>query len=165
VLSSMCYVQSVCKLVQADVVLSEDCLSQSELVNPLLNHLISILTLSHTHLDVHTQNALLRTWTDVFTLLASLLRRNHATCGPHVHRTLGKRWQRFSDTIRVCVDRCGSESSLYAVSAQFLCVLFSEEAKTRATSEEKSASLTAVLNSKSGEELCEVLLEVKPSCT
>ncbi|XP_060717775.1 rotatin isoform X2 [Tachysurus vachellii] len=159
VLSSMCYVQSVCKLVQADVVLSEDCLSQSELINPLLNHLISILTLSHTHLDVHTQNALLRTWTDVFTLLVSLLRRNHATCGPHLHGALGKRWQRFSDTIRVCVDRCGSESSLYAVSAQFLCVLFSEEAKTRATSEEKSASLSAVLNSKSGEELCEVLLE------
>ncbi|KAB5533141.1 hypothetical protein PHYPO_G00128390 [Pangasianodon hypophthalmus] len=159
VLSSVCYVRSVCKLVQADVVLSEDCLSQSELIKPLLNNLISILTLSHTHLDVHTQNALLHTWTDVFTLLASLLRRNYAACGPHVRGTLGKRWQRFSDTIRTCVDQCGSDSSLYNVSAQFLCVLFSEEAKKRGTSEEKSASLTAALNSESGEKLCELLLE------
>ncbi|XP_058232589.1 rotatin isoform X1 [Hemibagrus wyckioides] len=159
VLSSMCYVRSVCKLVQADVVLSEDCLSQSELINPLLNRLISILTLSHTHLDVHTQNALLHTWTDVFTLLASLLRRNHAACGPHVHGTLGRRWQHFSDTIRTCVDQCGSDPSLYAVSAQFLCVVLSEEAKTRGTREEKSASLTAALNSESGEKLCELLLE------
>ncbi|XP_060755970.1 rotatin isoform X2 [Neoarius graeffei] len=159
VLSSVCYVRSVCKLVQADVVLSEDCLTQSELIKPLLNNLISILTLSHRHLDVHTQNALLHTWTDVFTLLVSLLRRNYATCGPHVCRTLGKRWQRFSDTIHACVDQCSSDSSLYTVSAQFLCVVFSEEIKKRGTSEEKSASLTAALNSKSGEKLCELLLE------
>lgn len=69
-----------------------------------------------------------------------------------------------SDTIRTCVDQCGSDPSLYAVSAQFLCVVLSEEAKTRGTSEEKSASLTATLNSESGEKLCELLLEVKLSC-
>ncbi|XP_053467742.1 rotatin isoform X3 [Ictalurus furcatus] len=173
VLRSVCYVQSVCKLVQADVVHSEDCLSQSELIKPLLNNLISILTLSHTHLDsqvfyqvflcissdVHTQNALLHTWTDVFMLLAILLRRNYAACGPHVCGTLGKLWQRFSDTIRACVDQCGADPSLYTVSAQFLCVVFSEEAKKRGTRLERSASLTAALNSQSGEQLCELLLE------
>ncbi|XP_053343881.1 rotatin [Clarias gariepinus] len=159
VLSSVYYVRSVCKLVQADVVLSEDCLSQSELIRPLLNNLISILMLSHTHLDMHTQNALLHTWTDVFTLLASLLRRNYPACGPLVCGTLGKRWQHFSETIRACVDQSGSDSSLYTVAAQFLCVLFSEEAKKRGTSEEKSAPLTAALNSESGEKLCELLLE------
>ncbi|XP_046689537.1 rotatin isoform X1 [Silurus meridionalis] len=157
--SSVCYMRSVCKLVQAVVVLSEDFLSQSELIEPLLHNLISILTLSHTPLDVHTQNALLNTWTDVFTLLASLLRRNYAACGPHVRGTLGKRWQHFSDTVRACVDQCGSDSSLYTASAQFLCVLFSEEAKKRGTGEDKSASLTVALNTESGEKLCGLLLE------
>lgn len=49
------------------------------------------------------------------------------------------------------------------MSAQFLCVLLSEEAKKRGTSGEKSASLIAALNSESGEKLCELLLEVKLS--
>lgn len=67
------------------------------------------------------------------------------------------------ETIRTCVDQCGSASWLYTASAQFLCVLFSEEAKKRGTSAEKSASLSAALNSESGEKLCELLLEVKLS--
>lgn len=63
------------------------------------------------------------------------------------------------------MDQSGSDSSLYTVAAQFLCVLFSEEAKKRGTSEEKSAPLTAALNSESGEKLCELLLEVKLGCS
>lgn len=60
----------------------------------------------------------------------------------------------------MCVDQCGSDSSLYSTCAQFLCVVFSEEAKTREMAEEKWSSLTATLNSESGVQLCELLLEV-----
>ncbi|TSK98361.1 Rotatin [Bagarius yarrelli] len=117
--------------------------------------------LYHCHFFDHVGNmsALLHTWTDVFMLLASLLRRNYAACVPHVRATLGKRWQHLSDTICACMEQRSMDSSLYTVSAQFLCVLFSEEAKTRGTKEEKSAHLTAALNSESGEKLCELLLE------
>uniref|UniRef100_A0A671MLB4 Rotatin N-terminal domain-containing protein n=1 Tax=Sinocyclocheilus anshuiensis TaxID=1608454 RepID=A0A671MLB4_9TELE len=137
VLSSVCYVQ-------------------------LLNNLISILTLSVADLDAQAQGAMLNTWADVLMLLATLLRRNQAAVGPSVGVALGKHWQRFSDTLQVCLDQSGAESSLYTSTLHFLCVLFTEEAKRRSgghTEDRASSSLTAVLSSEPGEVICELLLE------
>lgn len=70
-----------------------------------------------------------------------------------------------SDALRVCLERRGAESSLYASAMQFLCVLFNEEAKRRSgghveTSGEPGSSLTKVLSLEPGELVCELLLEV-----
>ncbi|RXN08558.1 rotatin isoform X1 [Labeo rohita] len=217
VLSSVYYVQSLCKLLQSAAIHSEDVLFHREIFKPLLNNLISILTLSVTDLDAQAQGAVLNTWADVLMLLATLLRRNQAAVGPSVGVALGKHWQRFSDvetaeememetdavggqlimsgwvsllhmtdwdrdrennqpaldlmdvventkteTLRVCLDQSGAESSLYTSTLQFLCVLFTEEAKRRSgghTEDQASSSLTAVLSSEPGEVTCELLLE------
>ncbi|XP_050954183.1 rotatin isoform X4 [Labeo rohita] len=162
VLSSVYYVQSLCKLLQSAAIHSEDVLFHREIFKPLLNNLISILTLSVTDLDAQAQGAVLNTWADVLMLLATLLRRNQAVVGPSVGMALGKHWQRFSETLRVCLDQSGAESSLYTSTLQFLCVLFTEEAKRRSgghTEDQASSSLTAVLSSEPGEVTCELLLE------
>lgn len=70
-----------------------------------------------------------------------------------------------SDALRVCFERRGAESSLYTSAVQFLCVLFTEEAKRRSvgrveTRREPGSSLTEVLSSEPGELVCELLLEV-----
>ncbi|XP_062841406.1 rotatin isoform X2 [Trichomycterus rosablanca] len=160
VLSRVCFVRSVCKLIQSDVIHSQEFISHSESLQRLLRNLISILTLPHTHTDVCTQNALLHTWTDVFSLLVTLVRRNYTGCGPSVCRTVAKRWQSFSDTVSVCIERSGSDASLYTSCMNFLCVLFSEETKERGTSAESSTSpLGVALASEPGEKLCELLLQ------
>uniref|UniRef100_A0A673N809 Rotatin-like n=1 Tax=Sinocyclocheilus rhinocerous TaxID=307959 RepID=A0A673N809_9TELE len=166
VLSSVYYVQSLCKLLQSAAIHSEDVPFHREFFNPLLNKLISILTLSVADLDVQAQGAVLNTWADVLMLLATLLCRNQAAVGPSVGVALGKLWQHFSDTLRVCLNQSGTESSLYTSTLHFLCVLFTEEAKSRSeghtedqASKAPSSSLTAVLSSEPGEVMCELLLE------
>lgn len=52
VLSSVYYVQSFCKLLQSATIHSEDLPLQREIFKPLLNNLISILTLSVTDLGI-----------------------------------------------------------------------------------------------------------------
>ncbi|KAI7792817.1 putative rotatin, partial [Triplophysa rosa] len=163
VLSSVYYVQSFCKLLQS-AIHSEDLPLQREIFKPLLNNLISILTLSVTDLDAQTQGAVLHTRADVLMLLATLLRRNQAVVCPSVSVALGKHWQQFSDALRVCLERRGAESSLYTSAMRFLCVLFTEEAKRRSvgrveTCGEPGSSLTEVLSSEPGEVVCELLLE------
>ncbi|KTF98682.1 hypothetical protein cypCar_00020318, partial [Cyprinus carpio] len=162
VLSSVYYVQSLCKFLQSAAVHSEDMPFHREIFKPLLNNLISILTLPVADLDAQAQGAMLNTWADVLMLLATLLRRNQAAVGPSVGVALGKHWQRFSDTLRVCLDQSGAESSLYTSTLHFLCVLFTEEAKRRSgghTEDRAGSLLTAVLSSESGEVICELLLK------
>uniref|UniRef100_A0A8C2IFV8 Rotatin n=1 Tax=Cyprinus carpio TaxID=7962 RepID=A0A8C2IFV8_CYPCA len=96
VLSSVYYVQSLCKFLQSAAVHSEDMPFHREIFKPLLNNLISILTLPVADLDAQAQGAMLNTWADVLMLLATLLHRNQAAVGPSVGVALGKHWQRFS---------------------------------------------------------------------
>ncbi|XP_056306497.1 rotatin isoform X1 [Danio aesculapii] len=161
-LSSLYYVQSFCKLLQSAALHSEDVPLHREFFKLLLNNLISILTLPVADLDAQTQGAVLNTWADVLMLLATLLRRNQAAVGPSVAVALGKHWQRFSDSLGVCLDQSYGESSLCTSTLHFLCVLFSDEAKRRTgghMEDLSSSSITAVLTSESGEVICELLLE------
>uniref|UniRef100_A0A8B9HVU0 Rotatin N-terminal domain-containing protein n=1 Tax=Astyanax mexicanus TaxID=7994 RepID=A0A8B9HVU0_ASTMX len=160
VLGGVCYVRSVCKLLQCTAVHSEEVFSQAEFLTPLLNTLISALTLPLTHTDVCTQDALLHTWADVLMLLAILLLRSPAAVGPSACAALGRRWKGFSDTVQVCVGLWGSEPSLYTSCLHFLCVLFSQEAKKRGQNPESSRNaLSAALHGEPAEQLCEMLLE------
>ncbi|XP_072544678.1 rotatin isoform X2 [Salminus brasiliensis] len=160
VLGGVCYVRSVCKLLQCTAVHSEEVFSQAEFLTPLLNTLISILTLPLTHTDVCTQDALLHTWADVLMLLAILLLRSPAAVYPSACVALGKRWNGFSETVRMCVGLWGSEPSLYTTCLHFLCVLFTQEAKKRGQCVELSRNaLSAVLHGEPAEQLCEMLLE------
>uniref|UniRef100_A0A672T4D7 Rotatin n=1 Tax=Sinocyclocheilus grahami TaxID=75366 RepID=A0A672T4D7_SINGR len=106
VLSSVYYVQSLCKLLQSAAIHSEDMPFHREIFKPLLNNLISILTLSVADLDAQAQGAMLNTWADVLMLLATLLRRNQAAVGPSVGVALGKRWQRFSGDTHIHTPKC-----------------------------------------------------------
>uniref|UniRef100_A0A9J7ZU83 Rotatin n=1 Tax=Cyprinus carpio carpio TaxID=630221 RepID=A0A9J7ZU83_CYPCA len=106
VLSSVYYVQSLCKFLQSAAVHSEDMPFHREIFKPLLNNLISILTLPVADLDAQAQGAMLNTWADVLMLLATLLRRNQAAVGPSVGVALGKHWQRFSGDTHIHTPKC-----------------------------------------------------------
>ncbi|TRY91578.1 hypothetical protein DNTS_014479 [Danionella cerebrum] len=160
-LSSLYYVQSLCKLLQSAAIHSADLLFHQDPFNPLLNNLICILTLALEDLDAQAQGVILNTWADVLMLLATLLRRNQAAVGPSVAGALGKHWQPFSETLRVCLGR-SSEASLFTSTLNFLCVLFSEEAKRRSgghVDDQNGSLMTAVLSSEPAEVICELLLE------
>ncbi|KAL6462919.1 hypothetical protein MHYP_G00293410 [Metynnis hypsauchen] len=162
VLCGVYYASSVCKLLQCSALLSDEDFFKTDFLTPLLNTLISILTLPLPRTDVCTQDALLHTWADVLTLLATLLLRSPAAVGPSACTAVGKRWNGFSDTVHVCVGLLGSEPSLYTACLHFLSVLFSHEVKKRGQKAENSNckdALSAALNGEPAEQLCEILLE------
>ncbi|KAL7840859.1 hypothetical protein AOLI_G00261820 [Acnodon oligacanthus] len=162
VLCGVYYASSVCKLLQCCALLSDEDFFKADFLTPLLNTLFSILTLPLPRTDVCTQDALLHTWADVLTLLATLLLRSPAAVGPSACAAVGKRWNGISDTVRVCVGLLGSEPSLYTACLHFLSVLFSQEVKKRGQKAKTSSSkdaLSAALNGEPAEQLCEILLE------
>ncbi|KAI4902317.1 hypothetical protein NFI96_016186, partial [Prochilodus magdalenae] len=160
VLCGVHYVSSVCKLLQCTALLSDKEFSKTEFLTPLLNTLMSVLTLPLPSADVCTQDALLHIWTDVLTLLATLLLRIPTAVGPAAFAAVGKRWNGFSDTVCVCVGLWGSKPLLYVACLNFLCALFSQEAKKRGQiAENSTAALSAILSGEPAEQLCEILLE------
>ncbi|XP_035382254.1 rotatin isoform X1 [Electrophorus electricus] len=158
VLGCVYYVGSVCKLLRCAALQTQEVFSQADLLQALLPRLLSVLTLAVTDLDVCTRGAVLSTWTDVLSLLVTLLRRHSAAAAPAVCASLGKHWHRISDSVRVGM-RDG-DTALCMTSLHFLCVLLCEEVKGRRMyGEEHAPPLTTALNAQTGEELCDLLLE------
>uniref|UniRef100_A0A667ZBX6 Rotatin n=1 Tax=Myripristis murdjan TaxID=586833 RepID=A0A667ZBX6_9TELE len=114
--------------------------------------------------DVGTRDAVCVCWADMFTLLATLLRRDSSAAYPSVSAALGRRWQTFAETLSVCVNEKFSEPLLHTVALQFICVLFSEETKRQSLEVNTPASrcvsaLSDILNGPPASQLCELLLQ------
>ncbi|KAJ8413437.1 hypothetical protein AAFF_G00094330 [Aldrovandia affinis] len=165
VLSLFQFLSSFSKLLQSCVIQKPELVSQMEFIKPLLANAFTLLTLNVRDLDAGTRSWALRTWADLFTLLATLLRRSAAGVFPSVARALGTRWRQFSGSISVCVQLSSSEPVLYSAALQFVTAALCEESKRRAQEVAQigdpgpATALSQLLSDQAGAQLCEVILE------
>uniref|UniRef100_A0A8C4Y4T1 Rotatin n=1 Tax=Gopherus evgoodei TaxID=1825980 RepID=A0A8C4Y4T1_9SAUR len=124
------YLSSVSRLLQSCLLVDTHLVIQDELMKPLLGNTLMILSVrSLDGLDTELTSAVHQTWTDLFSLLAMLLRKSGQIALPSVTAALGKHWTAIIDTICDCVHLSTTCPSLYMASLQFLSILLAEEGK------------------------------------
>nr|XP_048696096.1 rotatin isoform X6 [Caretta caretta] len=124
------YLSSVSRLLQTCLLVDTQLVIQDELMKPLLGNTLMILSIrSLDGLDTELTSAVHQTWTDLFSLLAILLRKSGQIALPSVTAALGKHWTAIIDTICDCVHLSTICPSLYMASLQFLSILLAEEGK------------------------------------
>ncbi|XP_071769043.2 rotatin [Centroberyx gerrardi] len=158
------FLSSFSKLLQLCVTVSQELIGQMDFLKLLLTTVVTVLMLDTEGLDARTRDAVCVCWADVFTLLATLVRRDSSAAYPSVSAALGRRWQTFAETLSMCVNEKFADPLLHTVALQFLCALFSEETKRRcaefATPTSKCVTpLSDTLNGPSASQLCELLLQ------
>ncbi|XP_067342147.1 rotatin isoform X3 [Channa argus] len=158
------FLASFSKLLQTCVMVSQELIGQMDFLKQLLTTLVAVLMLDTKGLDSGTRDRVCICWADVFTLLATLVRRDSSAAYPSVSAALGRRWWTFAGTLSLCVTENFAEPLLHTVALQFLCTLFTEETKSRGEGVKtlNSTSATAfsdILNSPSASKLCELLLQ------
>uniref|UniRef100_A0A8C3SN29 Rotatin n=1 Tax=Chelydra serpentina TaxID=8475 RepID=A0A8C3SN29_CHESE len=122
------YLSSVSRLLQSCLLVDTHLVIQDELMKPLLGNTLMILSVRSLD-DTELTSAVHQTWTDLFSLLAILLRKSGQIALPSVTATLGKHWTAIIDTICDCVHLSTTCPSLYMASLQFLSILLAEEGK------------------------------------
>ncbi|XP_049604680.1 rotatin [Syngnathus scovelli] len=151
------------KLLQSCVSLSQDLISQWDFVKQLLSNLAAALTLSAEGLDADARDAVLSCWADVFTLMATLVKRDSFTVYPSVSAALGRHWRMFTGTLSVCVHEKFVDSHLHGAALHFLCTILAQETKRRGVvrplSSDQGVTLVDVLGGPSAGQLCDVLLQ------
>ncbi|CAN9506126.1 unnamed protein product [Ophioblennius macclurei] len=158
------FLSSFSKLLQSCATVSEELIFQMDVFKQLLFALVASLMLDITGLDAGTQDVVCVCWADVFTLLATLVKRDGSAAHPSVSAALGKRWRTFAGTLSACVNERPADARLQTAALQFLCTIFTEETKSRGpevvTSHCKApASLADVLNGSQADPLCELLMQ------
>ncbi|XP_043364110.1 rotatin isoform X8 [Dermochelys coriacea] len=124
------YLSSVSRLLQSCLLVDTHLVIQDELMKPLLGNTLMILSVRCLDgLDTELTSAVHQTWTDLFSLLAILLRKSGQIALPSVTAALGKHWTAIIDTICDCVHLSTTCPSLYMASLQFLSILLAEEGK------------------------------------
>ncbi|XP_047424746.1 rotatin [Mugil cephalus] len=152
------------KLLRSCVMMSQELIGQMDFSKQLSSTLVSVLMLDTKGLDPGAQDVVCVCWADVFMLLATLLKRDGSAAHPSVSAALGRRWRTFTGTLSVCVSDKFSNALLHTVALQFLCTIFTEEAKSRReevsiSNCKHATSLSDTLNGPSAAELCELLLQ------
>uniref|UniRef100_A0A8C4WTT4 Rotatin n=1 Tax=Gopherus evgoodei TaxID=1825980 RepID=A0A8C4WTT4_9SAUR len=122
------YLSSVSRLLQSCLLVDTHLVIQDELMKPLLGNTLMILSVRSLD-DTELTSAVHQTWTDLFSLLAMLLRKSGQIALPSVTAALGKHWTAIIDTICDCVHLSTTCPSLYMASLQFLSILLAEEGK------------------------------------
>ncbi|KAM4606021.1 rotatin [Polymixia lowei] len=158
------FLSSFSKLLQSCVTASRELIGQVDFLKPLLSTVMSVLMLDTKHLDAGTRGAVCVCWADLFTLLATLVRRDSSASYPSVSAALGRRWQTFTATIAACANDRRADPRLHAAALQFTCALFSEEAKRRSaevatSAPERAGPLCDALRGPPAAHLCDVLLQ------
>ncbi|XP_067393592.1 rotatin [Emydura macquarii macquarii] len=124
------YLSSVSRLLQSCLLVDTHLVIRDELMKPLLGNTLMILSIrSMDGLDTELTSAVRQTWTDLFSLLATLLRKSGQIALPSVTAALGKHWTAIIDTVCDCVHLSSMCPSLYVASLQFLSILLAEEGK------------------------------------
>ncbi|XP_077365448.1 rotatin isoform X2 [Festucalex cinctus] len=152
------------KLLQSCVSLSQELIGQLDFLKQLLPTLVAALTLNTEGLDAGTRDTVLACWTDVFTLTATLVKRDSFTVYPSVSDALGRHWRMFAGTLSLCVHEKFVDPLLHKEALHFLSTILSEEAKRRAgaataLNSDHGAVLADVLSGPSASHLCDVLLQ------
>ncbi|XP_037829180.1 rotatin isoform X2 [Kryptolebias marmoratus] len=158
------FLSSFSKLLQSCIMASKELIGQMDFLKQLLSHLLAVLMLDTKGLDAGTRDVVRVSWTDVFMLLATLLKRDSSAAHPSVSAVLGRRWRTFAGTISECVNEKFADSLLHTATLQFLSTVFTEETKCRSKEVTSSVSkhrtnLSDILNGPSASQLCELLLQ------
>ncbi|XP_061614048.1 rotatin isoform X3 [Phyllopteryx taeniolatus] len=152
------------KLLQSCVSLSQELIRQLDFLKQLLSTLVAALTLNTVGLDESTRDTVLACWSDVFTLMATLVKRDSFIVYPSVSAALGRRWRMFTETLSLCVLEKFVDPHLQKVALQFLSTIFAEETKRRqgavtTLNSDHGATLADVLSGPSASQLCDLLLQ------
>ncbi|XP_043364106.1 rotatin isoform X4 [Dermochelys coriacea] len=92
------YLSSVSRLLQSCLLVDTHLVIQDELMKPLLGNTLMILSVRCLDgLDTELTSAVHQTWTDLFSLLAILLRKSGQIALPSVTAALGKHWTAIID--------------------------------------------------------------------
>ncbi|XP_054893748.1 rotatin isoform X2 [Poeciliopsis prolifica] len=158
------FLSSFCKLLQSCVTTSKELIGQMDFLKLLLPNLVAALMLDTKFLDTGTWDAVCACWTDVFTLLATLVRRGTSAAHPSVCATLGRCWRTFAGTLSQCLDEKKADLLLHTAALQFLSTVFTEETRLcgtelQSSTSKHSSTLSDILNGPSASELCELLLQ------
>ncbi|XP_004461573.1 rotatin [Dasypus novemcinctus] len=164
------YLSSLSRLLQSCLLADLDLVIQDEVLKPLLTNIIRVLTICIKDVgEVEVISAFHQTWTHLFNLLATLLRKAGVVSLPSIATALAKHWAALIDVFCKCVGLSVTCPTLYTASLQFLSVLLTEEAKGRLQEKDKtnacqSPTMASLLdeteeNQKSLERLNEEILQ------
>ncbi|XP_014855672.1 PREDICTED: rotatin isoform X1 [Poecilia mexicana] len=158
------FLSSFCKLLQSCVMASKELIGQMDFLKLLLPNLVAALMLDAKLLDAGTWDAVCACWTDVFTLLATLVRRGGSAAHSSISAVLGRCWRTFAGTLSQCLDEKRADLLLHTAALQFLSTVFTEETRLcgtelKSSTSKHSSTLSNILNGPSASELCELLLQ------
>ncbi|XP_075069347.1 rotatin [Mixophyes fleayi] len=156
------YLSSLSRFLQSCLLVNASLLIKGELIRQLLAILSSLLLIQHKKVtDVKLKTAFYQSWTDIFVLLTSLLRKNGPVVICHITTTLTKHGNAFFDTISECVALAGNHPKLYTACLYFVSVLLTEDGNQQLRESQSSAMLSSLLdgNLKMGNNLCRIILQ------
>ncbi|XP_075906423.1 rotatin isoform X2 [Nelusetta ayraudi] len=170
--TSLHFLSGFSRLLQSCVTVSSELIGRLGPLKQLVATLVAVLTLNPEGLDAGTRDAVCECWADLFTLLATLVRRDGSAAYPSVSAALGRRWRSFAGTLSACVDERTGDHPAHAAALQFLAAVFTEETKSRgaevptaaaaassSSSSSSSSSVRDTVNSPAAGRLCELLLQ------
>ncbi|XP_005065445.2 rotatin isoform X1 [Mesocricetus auratus] len=124
------YLSSLSQLLQSCLLVDPNLMTQEEFLKPLVTNVIRVLIVcTKDVLDVQLALAFHRTWTHLFNLLTTLLRKAGAVSLLLITTTLAKHWEAVIDALCRCVGLSVRCPALSVASLQFLSVLLAEEQK------------------------------------
>uniref|UniRef100_A0ABK0LR02 Rotatin n=1 Tax=Rattus norvegicus TaxID=10116 RepID=A0ABK0LR02_RAT len=133
------YLSSLFQLLKSCLLVDPKLVTQDELLKPLITNVIRVLIVcTKDVLDVQLVLAFHRTWTHLFDLLATLLRKAGAVSLVPLTSALAKHWEAVTDTLCRCVGLSVKCPALSIASLQFLSVLLAEEEKRRVQDKDKT---------------------------
>ncbi|KAG9479116.1 hypothetical protein GDO78_012662 [Eleutherodactylus coqui] len=156
------YLSALSRFLQSCVLVNASLLTEDE-IWLLLTTLFSLLFIQHKRVfDNELKAAIYQSWTDIFSFLTTLLRKNGAGVILPITAALSKCGIAFFDTISECLTLSGKHLHLYTASLQFLSVLVGEGGSLQPyESPESSVTLTSLLdgNFRMGSSLCKIILQ------
>ncbi|ERE84326.1 rotatin [Cricetulus griseus] len=164
------YLSSLSQLLQSCLLVDPNLVTQEELLKPLITNVIRVLIVcTKDVLDAQLVSAFHRTWTHLFDLLATFLRKVGVVSLLLITSTVAKHWEAVIDTLCRCVGLSVRCPALSIASLQFLSVLLAEEEKRRLQDKDRAnacqvPTLASLLDGaqeshKSSERLNETILQ------
>ncbi|XP_075824221.1 rotatin isoform X1 [Microtus pennsylvanicus] len=135
---------SLSQLLQSCLLVDPNLVTQDELLKPLITNVIRVLIVcTKDVLDAQLVLAFHRTWTHLFDLLATLLRKAGAVSLPLITSALAKHWEAVIDALCICVGLSVRCPALSIATLQFLSVLLAEEEKRRLQDKDRTNTCQA----------------------
>ncbi|XP_040288228.1 rotatin [Bufo bufo] len=152
------YLSALSNFLQSCLLVNTSLLPEDEICS-LLATLFSLLFIQHKKaFDIELKAAIYKSWTDIFSFLTILLRKNGPGVISPITAALSKCGIAFFDTISECLTLSEKYLHLYIASLQFLSVLLAEEGIRQPY--QSNATLTSLLDgNRMGSSLCKIILQ------